>query len=204
MNKVEWRKSFKELYLPKSKPTIINIEPLKYITIEYQGNPNDEEFSLVMEAIYGLSYAVKMKSKKLENYYEYTVFPLEGIWDLVDYTKNSSDKDNYQAKIMIRQPDFLDEELFEAYKELTYAKSNNKYVLNAKLEVIEEGLNIQMLHLGSYDSEVISFSKMQEYCDENGYERIDLRHKEIYLSNPNKVSADKLKTVLRFKVNKRP
>lgn len=198
--KVEWRKQYKDIYIPKQKPTIVELESMKYITIEYLGNPNNEEFSLVMEALYGLSYSVKMKSKQLDNYYDYTIFPLEGEWDLIDRTQVVLNKDNFKARVMIRQPEFLSNELFEDYQKSIYKKKNNPYVLDAKLETIEEGLCLQMLHLGSYDSEPLTFQIMDDYLKENNYQRIDLGHKEIYLSDPNKTSEDKLKTVLRYKI----
>jgi len=204
--KVDYKKDYKEIYLPKQEPTVIQLKPMKYITIEYEGNPNDESFQPVVAALYSFSWAIKMKSKKREDYYEYVVFPLEGIWDLIDVTVSPTNKDNLKAKMMIRQPDFLDDNLFEEYRKMLLNKEKDINVITrineAKLEVIDEGLSCQMMHLGSYDTESESFKRMEEYSNENGYKRLSKVHKEIYISDPRKVALEKLKTVLRFEVEK--
>lgn len=201
--KVEYRKDFKELYLPKTKPAIIKIPSINFATISGAGNPNGEEFNQKIEALYAFSYAVKMSYKGLEvpeGYYQYTVFPLEGVWDLLDKSKSATDKDNFVYNIMIRQPDFLTNELFNKFVEIAKNKKKNPELDNLKFETIDEGLCCQMMHLGSYDDEPASFELMEKFCQENGYERVSKIHREIYLSDPRKVTPDKLKTVLRFKV----
>lgn len=206
MKKIEYKKDYKEIYLPKQKPIIIELEPMNYVTVEYLGDPNDASYQYVMNALYGFAYTIKMKSKQRADYYDYTVFPLEGIWDLQDYNISKLAKSNFKAKMMIRQPDFLDETLFEEYREMLLAKETDENVIKkikeAKFETIDEGLSIQMLHIGSYDDEPASFKIMEDYCKEHGYERVSLTHKEIYLSDPRKVAVDKLKTVLRYQVRK--
>ena len=116
MDKVDYKKQFKDLYLPKKQPALITVPPLRFAMLNGQGDPNGETFAEVVAALYSFSYAVKMsyKSKVIpDGYYDYTVFPLEGVWDLVDKTKTSADKSNYAYTMMIRQPDFVTDELAE-------------------------------------------------------------------------------------------
>ncbi|MDH6603960.1 hypothetical protein OKW23_001114 [Bacilli bacterium PM5-9] len=204
--KIDYKKDYKEIYLPSKKPTVIKLEPMKYVCVEYLGDPNEARYQYTMSTLYGFSYTTKMKSKHMDNYYEYTVFPLEGIWDLQNYQLDAKDKSNFKAKMMIRQPDFLDEKLFEEYRSVLLNKEtdeNAKEVINkATLEIIDEGLCLQMLHIGSYDSELETFKIMEEYCQENGYIRKSKVHKEIYLSDPRRVAKEKLRTVLRFQIEK--
>jgi len=212
--KHEWRKHDKTVYLPKQEPTIINIPPMNYITIEGIGNPNSDEFANCVQALYSLSYPIKMKSKKVNiqsEIQDYTVFPLEGHWSLSDdgislYSQGlpvTDLKDHLTYKLMIRQPDFITKEFFEEIKKVVSNKTNSSHVSKTKFETIEEGLSCQMLHIGSFDTEPESFKRMEEYCLNNNFERVSKNHKEIYLSDPRKVEEDRLKTTLRFKIEKR-
>jgi len=206
MEKIDFKKDYKDLYLPKQAPSVITVPAMNFIMIEGSGDPNGEEFALATAALYSLSYAVRMSHKSKEvpaGYYEYTVFPLEGEWDLVDKTLPATDKSNYAYRIMIRQPDFLNACLFERFLAETKEKKPNAYLDKAVFGMIEEGLCCQMLHPGSYDSEPASFERMERFCRENGYSRISRKHREIYLSDPRKTETDKLRTVLRFQVEKR-
>ena len=206
MKKVEYRKTQKEMYLPKEKPTIITIPSMRFAAIEGVGNPNGSDFSNRTGALYAFSYAVKMSYKSEnppEGYYDYTVYPLEGIWDLIDKKASALDKDNFKYTIMIRQPDFLTDALFESFLERAYEKKKDPFLKEIKYITIEDGLCCQMMHAGSYDDEPASFKKMIEFVEENGYERAEMTHREIYLSDPRKTSPEKLKTVLRFKVRKK-
>ncbi|HOQ01978.1 MAG TPA: GyrI-like domain-containing protein [Acetivibrio clariflavus] len=205
MSKLDYKKAFKELYLPKNNPSIVDVPAMTFAIIDGQGDPNGEDFALATEALYSFSYSVKMsyKSKDVpKGYYDYTVFPLEGVWDLVDKSKPITDKSNFAYSIMIRQPDFLTEELFKRFVNEAKNKKPNVYLEKIRYVTITEGLCCQMLHIGSYDDEPASFEKMEQFCRDNGYERICLKHREIYLSDPRKTEADKLKTVLRFNVRK--
>lgn len=207
--KHEWRKKEKELYTPKTTPTIIDIPSYNYITIEGEGNPNSEDFGLSVGSLYAISYAIKMNLKK--EFFDYTVYPLEGIWSfneegkrLYQEGKSIVDlKDYLTYKVMIRQPEFVTKELFQTYQKLAYSKKKNEKILDVRLEQIEEGLSCQMLHIGSYDGEPASFKHMEEVCEQLGYQRIGKNHKEIYLSDPSKVAPEKLKTTLRFRVVKK-
>lgn len=205
MDKLDYKKEFKHFYLPKNNPTVIDVPAMEFAIIDGEGDPNGEEFSLATAAIYSFSYAVKMSYKSEEiptGFYDYTVFPLEGVWDLVDKTKSITDKSNFKYSIMIRQPDFLTNELFERFITDTKKKKANIYLDKIKYDTITEGLCCQMLHLGSFDYEPESFGIMRQFCIDNGFKRSSLKHREIYLSDPRKTEAGKLKTVLRFNVEK--
>ncbi|WP_407310273.1 GyrI-like domain-containing protein [Desulfosporosinus sp. SB140] len=203
MDKLDYKKDFKELYLPKKTPVIVTVPDMEFIMLDGSGDPNGEEFALATAALYSLSYAVKMSYKRdhvPSGYYDYTVFPLEGVWDLVDKTLPPTEKSNFRYKIMIRQPDFLTVELFEQFREETNRKKPNPYLNSAEFGTIAEGLCCQMLHIGSYDQESESFARMDQYCKEQGYQRRSLKHRELYLSDPRKTEPHKLKTVLRYQV----
>lgn len=208
MEKYEWKKKEKNLYLPKAKPEIIDIPSFKFFTLEGKGNPNDEFFADYVGALYSLSYGVKMSYKKgiePKGFYDYIVYPLEGVWDLTekgreDYKKGFINKEELLFKLMIRQPDFVDEAYAKFIVEEAKKNKPNALLNDVKFEEIEEGKVVQMLHVGSYDSEVESFKIMEEFVKESGFERAEKLHKEIYLSDARKVEAEKLKTILRFKI----
>lgn len=205
MQKVDYKKEDKHLYVPKSQPVIVDVPKMTFVSLHGTGDPNESEFSEATAALYSFSYAVKMSYKGStvpENYYEYTVYPLEGVWDLVDLSKPSTDKSNYSYDIMIRQPDFLTKDWFDYFLESTQKKKPNPHLSQIEFISLEEGLCCQMMHMGPYDTEPESFKQMEAFCLENGYERISKTHREIYLSDPRKTQPQKMKTVLRFNVIK--
>jgi len=203
--KIDYKKDFKTLYMPKTAPEIVDVPSMPFFTLSGSGDPNREAFAEETAALYSLSYAVKM-SYKSDNvpagYYEYTVFPLEGVWDLLDRSKPATDKSNLKYKIMIRQPDFLTEPMFERFLEQTKKKKPNPFLGQVRFERISDGLSCQMMHLGSFDDEPQSFARMETYCEEQSFIRTSLLHREIYLSDPRRVEPAKMKTVLRFPVRK--
>lgn len=203
--KYEWRKQEKNLYIPKQKPELITVPEQKFLMIKGVGNPNGEEFSEKIGVLYSLAYAIRMMPKQgytPEGYFEYTVYPLEGVWDLTEkgrklYTLN---KDELVYTIMIRQPDFVTEEIVDKAFENVRKKKPSPLLDEVTFGTIEDGLSVQILHVGSYDSEPESFKLMNEFTEENNLERISMTHREIYLSDFRRVSEDKLKTVLRYRV----
>lgn len=200
------KEDFKKFYQPNEQPRILEVPAMSYITINGTGDPNGEEFALATGALYAVSYAIKMSYKKPnppEGYYEYKVFPLEGDWDLVDKSKPSTDKSNYSYTIMIRQPDFVTNELFDYFLKETKKKKNNGKLDLLKFEELTDGLCCQMLHIGPYDTEPNSFEIMQRFCELHQYKRIAKNHKEIYLSDPRKADPAKMKTILRFRVSEK-
>jgi len=203
--KIDYKKDFKTLYMPKTAPEIVDVPSMPFFTLSGSGDPNREAFAEETAALYSLSYAVKMSYKSDDvpaSYYEYTVFPLEGVWDLLDRSKPATDKSNLKYKIMIRQPDFLTEPMFERFLEQTKKKKPNPFLGQVRFERISDGLSCQMMHLGSFDDEPQSFARMETYCEEQGFIRTSLLHREIYLSDPRRVEPAKMKTVLRFPVRK--
>lgn len=203
--KHEWKKHEKALYLPKTTPEIILVPELTYYTLKGEGNPNEPFFSEYIEALYSVSYAVKMSYKSSappKEYYEYTVYPLEGIWDLIDYSLGLKDKSNLKFELMIRQPSFLTNELAMNFIESTSKKKNISLIGQIEFKTFGASLCAQMLHEGPYDDEPASFERMEQFCHEQGYERISKIHKEIYISDARKTAPEKLKTVLRFEVRK--
>lgn len=203
--KVDYKKDYKHLYMPKTDPEIVSVPRIPFILISGSGDPNGEEFAKVTEALYSISYAVRMSHKSEDapvGYYEYTVFPLEGEWDLLDRSKPVTDKNNFKYKMMIRQPDFLTEQGFERFLEQTKRKKKNPLLDKVRFERVEDGLCCQMMHIGSFDSEPESFSRMEAFCNERRFIRSSKIHREIYLSDPRKTEPSRMKTVLRFPVNK--
>jgi len=207
--KHEWRKKEKELYLPENKPVRIKIPEFKFYTIKGKGNPNDDYFSEYIRVLYSLSYAIKMSIKKgiePKGYFDYTVYPLEGVWDINEEARKTFngtiDKDDLVFKLMIRQPDFVDESFAMMILERTKQKKFNVFLDNIKFEKITDGECIQMMHLGSYDNEPESFKQMEEFAQQQNLTRISKVHREIYISDARKVAPEILKTVLRFQVKK--
>lgn len=204
--KYEWKKQEKQYYMPKSKVELITVPKFKFFTIKGKGNPNNERFSEEVGVLYSLSYAVKMMPKSgivPEGYFDYTVFPLEGVWDISEEGKGKSylDKNELIYTIMIRQPDFVTEEIAMKALEIVKRKKPHPLLENIIFDSIEDGVCVQILHNGSYDDEPKSFEKMEEFCGLNNLERISKVHREIYISDARRVEPSKLKTVLRYKVN---
>ena len=205
MMKHEWRKHETDLYMPKAKPTVVTIPKQPFITIKGKGNPNQADFSDRIRVLYSIAYAIKMMPKKgytPVGYMEYTVYPLEGVWDLTEEGRQSQvlNKDELLYTIMIRQPEFVTTEVFE--KALNEVKKKKPHPLldEVVFEEIEDGLSVQMLHVGPYDDELITFEKMKTFINEQNLTIVSLKHREIYLSDFRKVTPDKLKTVLRYRV----
>ena len=206
----DFKKEYKEFYLPKNKPQIVNVPKANYIAIRGQGNPNEEggAYQRAISVLYAVAYTLKMSYKtdyKIDGFYEYVVPPLEGFWwqdgiHGVDYSK----KDEFNWISIIRLPDFITRENFDwAVK----AASEKKKIDCSKAEflTIEEGLCVQIMHIGSFDDEPATVTLMDKYLEENGYEKdfSDTRlHHEIYLSDPRKSSPDKQKTVIRHPIKK--
>ena len=206
--KYEWKKQEKELYLPKNLPTLVTVPKQKFFTISGTGNPNSVEFAEKIGILYSIAYAVKMMPKQgytPEGYFDYTVYPLEGVWDLTEKGKQLStlNKDELIYTIMIRQPDFVTEDVANIALYKVKNKKPHKLLDNVKFETIEDGLAVQILHNGSYDDEPISFKKMKDFINENNLTIKTLQHREIYISDARRTEVSKLKTVLRYNVKEK-
>ncbi|HHX28965.1 MAG TPA: hypothetical protein GX716_08180 [Firmicutes bacterium] len=214
MKSLDYRKDFKTLYLPPTKPVLVDVPPALYAVIDGHGNPNDNpEFQAALQALYAVSYGIKMLPKKgiqPEGYYQYTVFPLEGLWDMPRGAASNAeaepelpvDKNSFLWRLMIRQPDFVTQELFDMVKDMSGKKKDAPDLSRVNLETITDGLSVQMTHIGSYDSEPASFAKMDEYCASEGLIRIGHIHREIYMSDPRRTAPEKIRTVLRYFVKR--
>ncbi|MGL1892743.1 MAG: GyrI-like domain-containing protein [Spirochaetaceae bacterium] len=205
--KHEWRKKEKAIYIPKTEPVVIDVPEYQFVTIKGDGSPASDLFQECIGALYAISYAIKMNLKKeseVKGYTDYTVYPLEGVWDINDKAKKTFNgtlnKDDLVFKLMIRQPDFVTPEFYNKMLETSKIKKPNLMLDKVKFEKISDGKCIQMLHIGSYDDEPKSFSIMEEFAETEGLTRESKVHREIYLSDFRKVATEKLKTVLRFKV----
>ncbi|MCX6153236.1 MAG: GyrI-like domain-containing protein [Candidatus Kapabacteria bacterium] len=206
--KYEWRKAEKKFYLPATNPELIEIPQMNYFIIDGKGNPNDEFFGQYIQALYTLSYSIKMSPKKNnapDNYFDYTVYPLEGVWDLTDAAKNlyngSFNKNDLIFRLMIRQPNFVNENYAKEIIEKTQKDNlGNPLIAKTTFETLNEGLCVQMTHIGSYDDEPASFAKMEQFCEKSNLIRAKMTHKEIYLSDPRRTETSKLKTALRIEV----
>ena len=206
----DFKKEYKEFYLPKNKPQIVNVPKANYIAIRGQGNPNEEggAYQRAISVLYAVAYTLKMSYKsdyRIDGFYEYVVPPLEGFWwqngiHGVDYSK----KDEFNWISIIRLPDFITRENFD-WAVKTASEKKKIDCSKAEFLTIEEGLCVQIMHIGSFDDEPASLEKMDKYLKENGYEKdfSETRlHHEIYLSDPRKSTPDKQKTAIRHPIKK--
>lgn len=206
MDKLDYKKAYKELYQPPTKPVFVDVPQMMFIAVEGKGDPNTSaEYKEAMELLYGLSYTIKMSkmSGAPEGYFEYVVPPLEGLWWVEDEAfdgTNITDKSRFCWISMIRQPEFVTEEVFAAAKEALKRKKPQLPVDKARLMRYDEGMCVQIMHKGSYDDEPQNILRMREFAEQNGC-REDFEtgryHHEIYLSDPRKCAAEKLRTVIR-------
>ncbi len=206
----DYKKEYKEFYVPPKKPTIVTVPPMNYIAVRGRGNPNVEgsEYKQSISLLYAIAFTIKMSYKgpyNIEGYFDYVVPPLEGFWWqdahlAIDY----SNKEGFNFISLIRLPDFVKKQDFDwAIKEAT--KKKNTDFSKVEFLTYDEGLCVQCMHLGSYDDEPATISLMTEYARQNGYELdiTDTRfHHEIYLSDPRKCAPEKIKTVIRHPIKK--
>ena len=200
--KYEWKKNEKNLYGVKQKPQLIEIPSAYYIMIKGEGNPNESDFSNRVSALYSFAYGIKMLFKNMEKeeleYSDFTVFPLEGIWEKSD--DEEFDKNKLKYTIMIKQPYFITKEIFDLAFEKVKKKKPNELYDEVSFDCIESKKAIQILHIGSFDTEIESFEKLDNFANEMNLERSEKLHTEIYLNNKNRTAEDKLKTILRYTV----
>lgn len=209
MGKIDYKKKFKKLYQPKSQPELIDVPEMKFIQINGQGNPNEKngEYQTSVEILYALSYAIKMMPKNgyaPPGYFEYVVPPLEGLWWLTDSNEfDYSNKSKFCWTSMIRQPEFVTNEVFTTACEIVAKKKPHLDLSKARFVSFTEGLCVQCMHHGSFDDEPITLEKIKKFIAENNLQ-LDLSdtrcHHEIYLSDPRKVDTEKLKTIIRYPV----
>ncbi|MBO0481853.1 GyrI-like domain-containing protein [Candidatus Enterococcus courvalinii] len=207
MDKIEWRKT-EPGYRVTKKTQILEMPAQNFFTIKGVGDPNQEDFQRRIGALYPVSYAIKMSPKNnwaIPNYQPYTVYPLEGQWGLQEkyLQEKVMLKEHFAYQLMIKQPDFVTPEIAQLAMKRSAKKIPEDLLAQLQFETIEEGLVGQILHIGSYDEEQMSFDKLAVFLEEEGYQRIGKEHKEIYLSDPRRVAPEKRKTILRVCIAKK-
>lgn len=205
----DFKKEFKALYFPGKTPSVVTVPPMQYVAVRGAGDPNAAggAYQQAISVLYAVSYTIKMSHKggrAISGFFDYVVPPLEGFWWRPDGSDDYTDKSAFHWISVIRLPDFVTNEDFQ----WAVAEASRKKKLDcssAELFQLDEGLCVQMMHLGSYDSEPASIAQMNEFLAENGYQT-DFSparlHHEIYLSDPRKTPMDKRKTVLRHPIRK--
>ena len=207
----DYKKEYKEFYLPKKKPEIVTVPKMNYIAVKGCGDPNKEdgEYKNSISILYALAFTIKMSKLtdyRIEGYFDYVVPPLEGFWwqqgvTQIDYSR----KDAFQWISVIRLPDFVSEKDFNWAKQQVKTKKGID-CSNAQFLTIEEGLCVQIMHIGSYDDEPDTITLMDKFIKENGYindfSNTGMHH-EIYLSDARRVAPEKLKTVIRHPIRKK-
>ena len=207
----DYKKEYKEFYMPKNKPSIVSVPKMNYIAVRGNGDPNaeDGDYKAAIGILYAIAFTIKMSKKgnhKIEGYFDYVVPPLEGFWwqsgmDGIDYAH----KEDFQWISVIRLPDFVTENDFKwAVAEATEKKKQD--FSKATFLTVEEGLCVQCMHIGPYDAEPATVAMMDQYLAENGYENDfsdERRHHEIYLTDARRVVPEKLKTVIRHPIRAR-
>lgn len=208
--KHEYKRQEKELYAISTKPSLITLPAQRFVMISGKGDPNGEDFGDRVGVLYSLSWAIKMRHKAYCRdhpeeaaafaYQEYSIYPLEGVWTAD--TPNPTDKSQFIYTVMIRQPDFITQEMYEAALAQVRQKKPHPLLDEAHFETMVDGLSAQILHKGSFDDEPASFEKMDAFAVAQGYQRANPYHREIYLTDPRKTSPDRRKTILRYQLHR--
>jgi hypothetical protein len=207
----DFKKEYKEFYMPKSKPQIVDVPKANYIAVRGKGNPNEEggAYQQAIGVLYAVAYTLKMSYKgdyKIEGFFEYVVPPLEGFWwqdnvEGVDY----SDKSTFNWISVLRLPDFVTEKDF-AWAVEAATKKKKMDCSSVEFITVTEGLCVQIMHVGPFDEEPQSVALMDAFLEENGYKNDmnDIRlHHEIYMSDARKVAPEKWKTIIRHPIKKK-
>lgn len=208
--KLDFKKEFKYLYLPPQKPGLVEVPPMPFIMVDGKGAPDSEAYQSAIQILYSLTFTIKMSKMsgaQPEGYFEYVVPPLEGLWWSKEKTFVESDRDEWLWTSMIRQPDFVTEGVFR-WAQMECAKKKPEIdVSRATFAIFDEGLCVQMMHMGPYAEEQASISKLHDYMQENRLDDMTgsiRRHHEIYLSDPRRTAPERLKTVIRLPVDRQP
>lgn len=208
MSAFDFKKEYKEFYMPKNTPGIVTVPSMNFIAVRGSGDPNQEdgEYKQSIGLLYGIAFTIKMSKKgdhQIEGYFDYVVPPLEGFWwqdgvNGIDYAR----KEDFQWISVIRLPDFVTEDDFRwAVDEA--AKKKKQDFSKVEFLTVKEGLCVQCMHIGSYDDEPVTVAMMHEFMEQQGYalDITDKRmHHEIYLSDARKVAPEKLKTMIRHPI----
>lgn len=206
--KVDYKKDYKDLYLPKRKPMLIDVPPMNFIMIDGEGDPNHTEYQQAVGALYALTFTIKMSKmsgNQPQGYFEYVVPPLEGLWWISGGAFSPDERENWLWTSMIRQPEFVTPAVFTWALEECRRKKPELDLSKTRFETFTEGLCVQIMHIGPYSDEPRSVALLEDFIEENGLHNqtgSERRHHEIYLSDPRKTAPERLKTVLRLPVTK--
>lgn len=204
----DYKKEYKEFYLPPKKPVLTDIPEMNFIAVNGKGDPNipDGEYKAAVQLLYGIAFTIKMSykgSRQIEGYFSYVVPPLEGLWEQSGCTSfDSTKKENFIWTAMIRLPEFVTKADFDwAVGEAAQKKKTD--FSKAEFFTFKEGLCVQCMHIGNYDMEPQTVALMNDFMQKNGYTEdfSDIRrHHEIYLSDPRRTDPKRLRTVIRHPV----
>lgn len=207
----DYKKEYKEFYLPKKVPSVVEVPTMRFVAVRGKGDPNDEtgDYSKALNMLYGISFTIKMSKMgdhRIDGYFDYVVPPLEGLWkqegtDGIDYAS----KEKFQWISMIRLPDFVTKDEFGWAVSEASAKKKADFS-KAEFFTYSEGLCVQCMHIGPYDDEPVTVENMHRFAEERGFvpDITDIRrHHEIYLSDPRKTAPEKLRTVIRIPVRQK-
>jgi len=208
---IDYKRTQKDLYMPKTTPSMIDVPEMVFIMVDGAGNPNTSpDYKAALDILYGLSYSIKMtkmSGTQPDGYFDFVVPPLEGLWWFKDggVITDILDKDNFCWTSMVRQPEFVTDEVFETAKRALLKKKPELNLSAARLAKFTEGLCAQIMHIGPYDDEPATIAVLEKFIEESGYAPDftgERRHHEIYLGDPRKTAPEKLKTVIRYPIKK--
>lgn len=202
--KTDYKKVLKELYAPSGKAfSIVTVPPLNYLMVDGRGDPNNSPtYTDAVQALYSVSYALKFMAKnELEQ--DYTVMPLQGLWWSEDNSHFvSNEREAWEWTMMVMQPDLITAEMVQTCIEKSRKKKPLASLDALRLERYDEGEAAQILYTGAYSDEAETIARLHDFIDEQGYDKAG-KHHEIYLSDPNRVAAEKLKTILRYPIKRK-
>jgi hypothetical protein len=199
MDKIDLKKTLKHLYSPSAKEiSVVDVPKMNFLMLDGEGNPNNAQtYREAVEALFAVSYAAKFIIKKETTAVDYTVMPLEGLWWADDMTLFSlENKDIWKWTAMIMQPEYVTHERFEEAKKQVVKKKDLPALQHLRLESFCEGQSAQILYIGSYADEGSTIKAIHHFIENQGY-KLNGKHHEIYISDPNKTAPDKLKTIIR-------
>lgn len=205
MEKLDYKKEYKDLYLPPKKPVVIQVPKIKYFMVDGQGAPEGASYQEAISLLYSMAFTIKMSKmsgSQPEGYFDYVVPPLEGLWNCSEKGYDP-DRNRWEWTSLLRQPEFVTEEVFRQAAGQAAKKKPELDYARVRLETYDEGLCVQMLHIGPYSREQETIDTLVAFLENEGflYDH-GRRHHEIYLSDPRRCAPDKLRTVLRLPVKK--
>lgn len=206
-DKLDYKKEYKDLYMPKG-PMLIDVPAMGFIMVDGKGAPEGDEYHNAMQALYALTFTIKMSKMsgmQPEGYFEYVVPPLEGLWYGEKGDFELGNRDEWLWVSMIRQPEFVTEDVFSWAADECRRKKPEVDITKAHFEIFTEGLCVQAMHRGPYSEEPATIELLHRFMEESGLRNMtgrERKHHEIYLGDPRKCAPEKLRTVLRLPVER--